>query len=111
MYHFEVVRGAIDELHRYVERRSQQLRSIEAELRGMGILNHRQRELIGHALLHPGHRYTIESHRVSNNVVYQTARTDLVDLAERGLLNQRKQGKVLFFVPAEDLEQKLKTLD
>ncbi len=108
VYHSEVIRRAVDELHRYVERRSRQLRAVEAELRGMGMLNHRQRDLIGHALRHPGHRYTIESHKTSHSVVYQTARSDLLDLVDRGLLNQKKQGKVLVFTPVDDLERRLR---
>jgi hypothetical protein len=74
------------------------------------LLNHRQRQLISHALRHPGFHYTIQSHRLSHNVVYQTARTDLLDLAERGLLHARKVGKTWHFTPADDLEQKLATL-
>lgn len=108
VYHAEIIRRAIKSLHEYVEDRSHQLQSLESELRGMGELNHRQRDLISHALRHPGHRYTIESHRSSHNVVYQTARTDLLDLAERGLLSSSKRGKTWLFSPAADLEEKLR---
>jgi hypothetical protein len=47
------------------------------------------------------HPYTIESHRSSHNVVYETARTDLMNLAERGLLVPQKVGKAWHFVPCK----------
>jgi Fic family protein len=108
IYHSDVIARAITELYQYFERRSQQLRVMEAELRGMLSLNHRQTDLISHALRHPDYRYTIESHRRSHGVVYETARTDLVDLGQRGLLEQRKEGKTRVFFPARDLEMKLR---
>jgi len=40
--------------------------------------------------------------------VYQTARTDLLELAELGYLKQFKIGKKLYFAPVGDLAQKLK---
>lgn len=110
VYHAEIVQKAISALHEYVEGRSRQLQTLESELRGMGDLNYRQRDLISHALRHPGHRYTIESHRSSQNVVYQTARTDLLDLVQRGLMSSHKRGKAWLFSPAADLEQRLRRL-
>ena len=52
-------------------------------MKALDLFNHRQIALVRHALKHPGHRYTIASHRRSHNVVYQTARSDLLDLAKR----------------------------
>jgi Fic family protein len=110
IYHAEIVQRAIDALHERVKRRTRELRLLETELRGMEVLNYRQRELIGHALRHPGYHYTIESHRRSHNVVYQTARTDLLDLAERGLLIKKKVRNAWHFSPARDLQRRLREL-
>jgi len=76
----------------------------------MIVLNHRQRTLISHALRHPHQKYTFKSHQISNNVVYQTARTDLLDLEKRGLLESQKKGKTWYFTPVSDLEEKLTDL-
>jgi Fic family protein len=109
LYHVEVVRKAIDELHAYIERRTAEVRRVEAELRGLTSLNHRQRDLIVHALRHPDQRYTIEYHRDSHNVVYQTARADLLDLVEKKLFRKRKVGRTWSFSPEPDLEVRLRT--
>ncbi|MBU0638808.1 MAG: hypothetical protein KKB50_08085 [Planctomycetes bacterium] len=66
---------------------------------------------MSHALRHPQQRYTIESHRMSHNVVYETARRNLLDLSECGLLLARKRGRTWRFTPAPDLEKRLAELE
>jgi Fic family protein len=110
IYQLDVIRRAIRELHAYIERKAKQLQAVEAELRGVEVLNHRQKALVSHALRHPQHRYTIESHKRSHAVVYQTARTDLLDLRNRGLLEATKVGRRWFFTPAKDLHGRLAKL-
>ena len=73
LYHLEVMRRAVSELHDYIRRKSEQMRLLQSEVRGMVVLNHRQRDLISHALHHPNQLYTFESHRVSHNVVMRLA--------------------------------------
>jgi Fic family protein len=107
LHQIAVIRRALDELHQHIEQKAAALKALEQELRGMEWFNHRQRALISHALRHPHHRYTIEGHRRSHNVVYQTARVDLLNLAERGILEARKVGKAWHFTPRPDLEAKL----
>ena len=102
LYQLEVMTRALDQLQRYLRRKINELRQVEALLRQSADLNHRQLALISHALKHPDARYTIQSHRRSHNVVYETARTDLLDLAARGLLRQRRVGRAyVFAVPAD----------
>jgi len=107
VYHAGVIRRAIEELYAHIDRQTRQLTEAQKKLQGLTILNYRQRELVGHALRHPGHRYTIESHRNSHKVVYETARSDLMDLEGRGLLQKRKSGKTWIFTPPPDLEARL----
>ena len=110
LHQLDVIQRAIQGLHEYIKRKTRQLQVAEHELRGSAALNHRQRALISHALRHPHHRYTIHSHRMSHDVVYQTGRTDLLDLRDRGLLYARKIGRTWYFTPADGLEQKLARL-
>lgn len=107
IYHLEVIQQAIKTFYEYIEHKAKRLQVIEQQLRGVVVLNHRQRALISHALRHLHHKYTIKSHQISHNVVYQTARTDLIDLGNRGLLRSQKIGKTWYFTPVSDLEEKL----
>jgi Fic family protein len=107
MYHLDIIRQAVQHLHEYIATKAREVQQLQANLRGMIELNHRQRELIAHALRHPRQEYTIHSHQHSHNVVYQTARTDLMDLEARGLLLKRKRGKAFIYIPAPDLAERL----
>jgi Fic family protein len=108
LYHSEVLRQAIDDLHDYLDHRMRKLREAVAELKGLRSLNHRQRDLIHHALRHSGFLYTVRSHRSSHNVSYETARSDLMELTELGLLTKHKPGKGWEFRPVAGLHEKLK---
>ena len=108
LYHAEVIHKAVDELHAYLELKSRRLRQAESDLRGLQGLNPRQRNLVSHALRHPGETYTIEGHRSSHATVHQTARTDLLDLVARGLFTKTKVGRVGYFRAVADLEDRLR---
>ncbi len=111
LYHLDVLERAIEELNKYVDRKTKRLQTMERELRGVITLNHRQRALISHALRHPHQIYTIQSHRSSHGVVPQTARTDLLDLEQRGLFTKRKVGRTWHFTAVADLERRLAETD
>ena len=109
----KVMRRAIAELHAYIDRKSLELKQLESQILALDFFNHRQVDLIRHALKHPYSHYTIESHRNSHNVVYQTARTDLLDLQARGILvplEKQMVGKKLMFGAAKDLTEKLRKM-
>lgn len=106
----KVIARAIDELHRYMDRKANQLRRAEQDIQALASFNHRQVALIGHALRNPGQRYTIASHQQSHAVAYQTARTDLLDLAERGVLEMSKLGRTMTFVAPPDAAERLTAL-
>lgn len=106
-----VIQKAMERLKAYIERKTEETRKIETYLKAVRRMNHRQAALLQHALKHPGHRYTIASHQRSHNVAYQTARTDLMDLAALALLEQTKVGKTFTFYPTADLEERLLKLE
>jgi len=110
LYHLDVIRRAITELQEYLKHKTEKLQAIERELRGVVMLNHRQRDIISHALRHLHQRYTIKSHQTSHNVVYQTSRSDLMDLEKRGLLVSEKIGRTWYFTPVSDLDKRLAEL-
>jgi len=106
-----IIQRAIDAVHVHLDGKVEEVRRVEVLLRQAVVLNHRQLALLSHSLRHPNSRYSIRSHRNSHNVVYQTARTDLLDLADRGLLSRRKVGRTLYFFPKRDLAKRLKRLE
>jgi Fic family protein len=106
-----VIRKAIDALHAYLDEKTKEVNQLEAHLRALQLFNHRQVDLLRHALKHPFQQYTIASHQKSHAVVYQTARGDLTDLAARGVLEQRKRGRQMVFVVPQDLPAILRRLD
>ncbi len=111
LHQLDVLSRAVAELHSYLDRKASEVRRTEAMLRDSATFNHRQLALLSHALRHPGHVYTIAGHAASHRVVYQTARTDLLDLSDRRLLDRRKRGKKYEFTVVPDLEHVLRGPD
>jgi Fic family protein len=105
------MRRAIEELHHYIAQKTNEVREVEEHLRALNLFNHRQADLIRHALKHPFQEYSIASHQKSQNVVYQTARTDLLDMKARGVLGQRKRGRRIIFTVPRDLADRLRRLE
>ena len=87
IHQLEVLRRAFEELAIHVDETIERMQAAERLAGDLTGLNHRQRALLGHALRHPGYRYTYRSHGTSHGVVLQTARTDLLALASHGLLD------------------------
>lgn len=108
LYHLEIIDRAVRELHDYIGRRIASLRKTERLLRSSSLdLNFRQLSLLGHALRHPDTTYTIGTHQKNHRVVHQTARSDLLDLVSKGLLEKRRTGRAFAFSPTSDLDEKI----
>ena len=110
LYQLIVICAAIEELKDYIRRKADDVHQVERMVRSALELNHRQLALLSHALRHPGFRYSIQSHKNSHRVTYQTARTDLLGLADMGLLEKGRSGRHFVFNPPTDLECRLKEL-
>jgi Fic family protein len=104
-----VIQRGIKELYSYLERKMEEIRGTEILLRS-SVFNHRQLTLLGHALRHPGMGYTIESHKISHGVSYQTARTDLLGLARKRMLRKTKRGHTFLFSVPADISDRLAAL-
>ncbi len=110
LYQVNVINKALESLNEYVQRTTAKRRALEREVRNVTLLNHRQRELISHALRHPNTLYSTQGHQLSHGVSNQTARNDLFNLAERCLLDIQKSGRTFYFRAPIDLDERLKTL-
>lgn len=107
----KVIIQAIDELHQYLALKaredSETTRLLHSSRIVKNALNHRQLALVQHALKHPSYIYTIDSHRSSHNITYETSRTDLLDLARQHLLEQRKAGRRYIFLSPANLRERV----
>ena len=106
----DVIIRALRELSAYIGRKTAEVREAESTIRSLDVFNHRQSALIIEAVKAPGRRYTIKEHQNRHDVVYQTARTDLLNLADRGVLELKKKGKELVFRVPADIGQRLERL-
>jgi Fic family protein len=107
LHQLEVIQRAVEELHTYLNRKVHEVREIEQLIKGSDGLNHRQLALISDASRHPDNMYTYQSHASSHRVTHETARTDLSQLYERGLLQRRKVGRKHAYSAVADLPKAL----
>jgi len=110
-HQLEVVSRSIRELEDYVGRKVSDTWKVERALSDSDELNHRQIKLLSHAIRNPGHEYTVRSHEKSHRVATNTARSDLMELAEIGLLLQAKRGRKFIFLSPKDLRTRLEDFD
>lgn len=113
IHQLETIERAIQALYEYLEKKATQQQSAEKLLRHSpeyaSQLNHRQVALLSHALKHPGHDYTVASHRRSHNITQETSRTDLNKLVGMGLLDKVKRGRAFMYYSPNDLHQRIDT--
>jgi Fic family protein len=109
VYQLEVIQLAVEQLHDYLRHEIEDVRDVEALLRGSDRFNHRQLALTADALRAPDAAYTFQSHATNHGVTHETARADILPLVEMGLLELHRRGRRYTFTPPADLAQRLKT--
>jgi Fic family protein len=104
----QVIQRAVEQLHEYLRQKIKDVRDVEKLLKGSNRFNHRQLALLGNAVRTPDASYTIQMHAASHGVTHETARNDMLPLADMGFLERRRQGKRYIFTPPLDLPELLK---
>lgn len=112
IHQLEVIKKAINELQAFIDKKVEDIKSASALLAGSNRLknklNYRQLSLLRHALKHPGHTYTVREHQNTHGIVYETARTDILKMADtHNLLTKEKSGKAFVFRSPLDLEERI----
>lgn len=103
-YSVRIITLAIRRLGVFLENERQRIaRSLQLS-RADPNLNLRQRLLLENALNHPRKIYSVKSHAASYNITPTTARLDLDQLRDRGLLTTTKNGKQVLYMLAPDAE-------
>ncbi|HVU98252.1 MAG TPA: Fic family protein [Puia sp.] len=107
LYNLNAIRISLGDLRKYIERKNREKNEM------LGLLtnaeyNDRQVVILQELLNQKKNVYTVTEIEVRFGVSNQTARNDLNQLVERGILVSRKSGKTVQFISAGDIEKKLK---
>jgi Fic family protein len=109
LYQLSVLQRTIRALHEHVDDEVGRIEQTRRLLRESQRFNHRQLAILSHALGDPRAQYTATTHANTHLVTRQTARTDLKELADLGLLQTLHVGSGFLFVSPEDLERRLRS--
>ncbi len=107
VYNLKAIRNSIEDFTQYISRKQSELSSLSQKLKDHPDLNNRQITLLKHSLMNPGYMYSIQKHKNYHGVTYQTARMDLLKLAEKSMADQRKLGRAFYFVVKEEIRRQL----
>ncbi len=107
LFQLEATKHALGDLRQHLREKQGRERELARTLRAFPDLNARQRALVDHVLRNPGEVVTFQSHQRTQGITYITARSDLLDLLERGLVDATRQGKQRAFYAAANLQAKL----
>lgn len=103
LYQLEIVNRALDSLYIHIRKKTEENQSFETRLKNTHLFNYRQEQLLMHALKHPGTKYTVQEHKNSFRIAYDTARNDLLDLEKKGFLNHERRGNAYIFSASPNL--------
>lgn len=110
-HQLNVICAAIMSLHSYLANKSKEIadtrRLIASSPKLKDKLNHRQLAVMDHLMKRSHAAYRIQEHRNAHQVTYETARTDLLDLVDLGLLEKHREGKAFVFQMPKKLREKL----
>lgn len=104
------IEESITNLYRYIERKLAEQKQLRGRLKETAMLNHRQRAHILHLLKHPDMVTNVSGYCREHDVVRQTARTDLAQLVNMGLLTTVRQKREFLYHPVADFEQRIAAL-
>jgi Fic family protein len=105
-FNIDVIREAIEDLKNHIKQEREKNQQMLVEISEHNDLNMRQTQILKHIKSNPNDVLTIKIHQNMTGVAYQSARTDLLELAEKGWLKMIKKGKTYYFVPADNIHNK-----
>lgn len=111
LHQLNVIEKQIQHLHEYLARKQDEMARISKSLGRLTEFNHRQIAILQKALKQPHTIFTFKSHQNSHRIAYQTARSDLLGLAEKHLLIEGKRKNATTFRAAPDLSTHIEIRD
>jgi Fic family protein len=106
-YQIECMNEALAELIAYLEEKQDNQTKVHEVIRTNHNLNHRQAEILMEMMDHQDQDFTIHQISEKFNIVYQTARTDLMHLESRGYITVTKRGKSFYYYATEKNRNKI----
>jgi Fic family protein len=107
LVHLQLTAATIYELQTLIQATKEEDEGLSSTLREALRLNYRQRDILSRALKCPDAEFTLREHRLAHRTAYSTARADLLELAEMGLLLKGTRRQAFVFSPAPDLRSRL----
>jgi len=97
-YNIRCIEEARRDLIAYIERKQSEQNATKAILKTIRDINQRQAEILRQMMEQSDEHFTIRQIMETHGVVYQTARTDLLRLAELGYIRKEKRGREFIFI-------------
>ena len=97
-YNLSCINEALTDLLTYLEKQQAVQKATKSIIREIKEINPRQANILREMMEHSDEYFTIRQIMQVYNTVYQTARTDLLRLAELGYIIQEKRGREYLFI-------------
>ncbi|MCX6701320.1 MAG: Fic family protein [Methanomicrobiales archaeon] len=97
-YNISCIVQALDDLLKFLERKQTEQNATKAIIKKIDEINQRQADILREMMEHSDEYYSIRKIMQMYAVVYQTARTDLMDLEKRGFLIKQQRGREFLFI-------------
>jgi len=98
LYNLSCVDEARKDLLKYLEEKQTEQNTTKAIIKKIRDINQREGEILRHMMEHSDEYLTIREIMQTYDTVYETARTDLLHLAELGYLIKEKRGREFIFI-------------
>lgn len=104
-YNISCITKSLDDLLKYLEKKQSEQNATKAIIKKIKDINQREAAIIRYMMEHSDEHFTIKQLMQMHGVVYQTARSDLLHLTERGyLIKEAGRGKEFYFIFNENSE-------
>ncbi|OPY37761.1 MAG: Fic/DOC family protein [Methanoregula sp. PtaU1.Bin051] len=102
LYNLSCIDEARKDLLRYLEEKQTEQNATKAIIKKIKDINPREGDILRSMMEHSDEYFTIREIMQKYNTVYETARTDLLHLADLGYLIKEKRGREFIFIFNED---------
>ena len=111
-FNLRAIKQAIGELGAYLKQKQKEKNeAMQLMAKASKGINLRQSLILKEILEEPEKILTIQETQSKYNVTYQTARTDLLDLAKKGFLASKKKRKQFLFYKSEKFDEKIRSVN